>query len=348
MIVWLLMGCTVPVDVLPSTIAGAAGTATGIVMTTTDFSSGALAVLDLQTGEVQGDIAPTSGDPFVVVTGGRVVQINGFLNDTIRLYEPGVWQEPLGEYGVGQGANPHDALLIDGVLWVSLYGRSALELRAPETGEVLHIVELVDYADSDGLPEASSMVLLDGLVLVALQRFDREQEWLPLDGRVVAIDPNSREVVHEWTTGTSPQLSTSPQPGFVWVNTGSYDGSEPAFDGGVSRLSVVGGLEPPVWDEFERQERVNQWVEAPNGDVLVLVDRGGGDYGLYCGTPGSWTRGPDSDQWLSDALVDDRGRAFLAARTLLGGGELWAIDHANCTDAGRAETTLAPYRLGLF
>lgn len=342
------MGCTGPVDALPSTIAGAPGDATGIVMTTTDFSSGALAVLDLASGTVEGNIAPTSADPFVTVTGGHVVQINGFLNDTIRVYEPGNWTVPLGEYGVGQGANPHDAVMVDGQLWVSLYGRDALEIRDPVSGDVLNTVDLSAFADADGLPEASSLVVLDGLVFVGLQRFDREREWLPLPGRVVAIDPVSREVVHEWTTGTSPQLTASTEAGVAWVNTGSYTDSEPAFDGGVQRLSVVAGLEPLLWDESERMERVNQWVEGPNGDVVVLVDRGSGDYGLYCGQPGAFTRGPDSDQWLSDAVADDRGRVFVAARTLLGGGELWAIEQADCTGAGRAETTLPPYRLGLF
>jgi hypothetical protein len=348
MIWWLLMGCTGPVDVLPSTIAGAPGEATGIVLTTTDFSSGALAVLDLQTGQIQGDIAPTSADPFVTVTGGQVVQINGYLNDTIRVYEPGQWDVPLGEYGVGQAANPHDALLIDGVLWVSLYGRDALELREPTTGEVLNTVDLSAYADADGLPEASTMAFVDDLVFVALQRFDREQDWLPLDGRVLAIDPDTRAVVHEWTTGTSPQISAGAEPGTVWVKTGSYSGSEPAFDGTVVALQKDQGLGEPLWDESERQERVDQWVQAENGDVIAVVDRGNGNYGMYCGWPGAWTRGPDSTQWLSDAVADDRGRVFLAARNLLGGGELWAIDHATCTDAGRAETTLAPYRLGLF
>ena len=340
--IWLLLtACTPTVDVPDSTLES--GLSGQVVLTTTDFSTGALSVLDLATGEVEEGVAPTSPDPLVTVSGGQVIQLNGYLHDTVRIYEPHDWSEPLGEYGVGQAANPHDAEQINGELWLSLYGRDALEIREPASGVLLDTVDLSTWADADGLPEAASLLMVESRLLVALQRFDRTRDWAPLPGHIVAIDTDTRQVVGDWAVGTSPRLSAHSEPGHAWVVTGSYADGEPALDGAVTSLSLEDGLGDVVWDEGMRGERVDHWLDA-GSDWAAMVDLGG-TYAVRCFDGTSWRDGPESTRWTSDAILDGNGRVLLASRELTGGGGVAAVRLEDCSDAGFAETALAPYQM---
>lgn len=344
----LLSACTPGVDVAPSTLDGLPGELRAAVMTTTDFTTGSLSTLDLATGQAQSDLAPVSGDPLLRVSGGYLVQLDGYLHDTVRVFAPDDLGAPLAEYGLEQGANPYDALVTDEGVWLSQYGRSALELREPLTGEVLATVDLAPYADADGLPEMASLELVDDLLLVALQRLDRDQGWLPEDGRVLAIDRSTFAVVAVWETGSSPRLAASATPGTVWVVSGSYDDLRPRLDGSVRLLDVDDvALGEPVWDEASEGARVDHFAEASDGRVVMALDYDG-SYGVRCGPVDATERGPDSADWLSDLALDDRGRALFAARDDTGGGSLWAVRLDDCCDAGRAYTVLPPYRIDVY
>lgn len=325
------------------------GGAGQLVATTTDYSVGSLAVLDLETGRLGDDLAPTSGDPSVVATGGRAIQLNGFLNDFVRVYDPAEWGAPLAEFGTGQGSNPHGAALVGGALWLTLYGTASLEARDPEDGALRHTVDLSPWADADGLPEASSLLVVDGTLLVALERLDRGDGWLPGEGVVLAVDPADGAVLREWRTGPSPRLWPRPSaPGEAWLVTGSYrtvDGwSVPALDGEVRPLHVVDGPGAAVWVEAERGERVDAWTEGEDGGIIALLDPGDGTWRAICGDAEAPLDGPAGARWLADVAVAG-DRAFLAARALVGGGALIALDRATCAAQAEVQTTLPPFSL---
>ena len=63
---------------------------TGLIMATVamDYSVGALATFDFETGSSTENISSISGDPALVMDGGWLWQLNRYQYDTLRKYDP--------------------------------------------------------------------------------------------------------------------------------------------------------------------------------------------------------------------------------------------------------------------
>jgi len=170
---------------------------TRLLLTTTDFSTGALTVVDPDALEVTPDVAVASTDaiPFVDPLGGRVVIANRFGLDYLD-----VWTEPgfdaRGQFPVAAdmgSANPHGvAFAPDGTAWVTTLGTSRLrrfDLARPPGSAEVETIELSAFADPDGNPEASLVVSCGRSVYVAVQRLDAAFSPVDVD-MLVAIDPD--------------------------------------------------------------------------------------------------------------------------------------------------------------
>ena len=66
----------------------------------TDYSLGAVATVDIETGEVADALATTSGDAVVRSTGGLAVVLNRFNTDSVRLYDGEDWSQPTLEFAL--------------------------------------------------------------------------------------------------------------------------------------------------------------------------------------------------------------------------------------------------------
>ena len=71
--------------------------------------------------------------------------------------------------------------------YISRYERTHLLIVNPVTGDSLGAVDLSAFADADGLPEVSLLVLYDNHLFVACQRLDRDNGWVPTDVSVIAV-----------------------------------------------------------------------------------------------------------------------------------------------------------------
>jgi hypothetical protein len=267
--VCLVAACTPPADDHvdpPDPDQGLAVMATS----SDDYTVGALTVVGLADHTVA-DVAAIYPDAVLSVEldpdapGGAILwEINRLMGDTVRRYTPGVWDAPVWEVSVGEGANPQDAATCGGRLFVSLYERASLAILSPDSGESLGSVDLSSVADDDGLPEVSGLFVQDDVLYAVVQRLDRTNGWTAdPGGQLVQLDCASGAVTHTWPLGPNPQLGGQGLPTFA-----SRDGVRAFVDGDVTDvlLGPVDGA--PVVD-------------------LAVSEAGVGAFVARDGTPGS-------------------------------------------------------------
>lgn len=344
-----------------STALDDSGAATGqqmalIGMVSTDYSVGGLATVGLDDGAVT-EATAVSADPKIVVSDGQVIVLGRSTDNSVRLYTAGSWSAPDLEFSLGDGANPHDAAICGGALFVSLYGEDHLGVYDPQTGNVLGTVDLSAYADSDGLPETGAIVEGDGVLYVALENLDETSTyWTSSGGHVLTVDCASRAVTADQAVGPGPSISAWPaDPSRVVLRTGVYfdaDGNF-AWDGAVALLDPATGATTDLLPtEAEASVNYTAVAAAPDGRALVLSTDSSWLYTVSClAADGTVTSAGTVETYLSDAVVNDRGEAWVASRTSWasttpGGIQIYDLD--TCTARAGAALSLEPYSIAFY
>ena len=157
------------------------------VVTTTDYSSGSLSSLDLQTHVATRDHLTIHSDAVVRVYRDEVYVLNRLGQDNVIVLHSGDLKTPF-QYSTGNGSNPHDlAFVSEDKAYISRYGRTQLLVVNPVTGDSLGAVDLSGFADADGLPEMSQLALYGNRLFVACQRLDRDNGYAPTDVSIIAV-----------------------------------------------------------------------------------------------------------------------------------------------------------------
>lgn len=332
--------------------AGGCGATGGLVATTTDYTVGVLATV-APDGAVSDKIATVSGDPVIRWSGDALWQLNRQAGDTLRRYAPGSLCRPEWEVALPRGSNAHEVARVGDELWVTRYDQPSLLILDPDDGASLGEVDLSEL-DPDGLPDVHDVLWLGDRVYVGAQRFDRSVvPWASVEGRIAAIDPDTRSVVDAWPVGPSPRLSVDPaRPDQLLVVTGTYG----VADGGVSRFDPASGALVALLDEAEVGRDVERVVGVGDAGVVVLSDfhlQEDGASGARCVDLADWSTLGEREQpgaWVADAVAADDGVVWLAVRRAWGGDAaatgLVPVDSATCDDAGDpAATAFEPYSL---
>ena len=335
---------------------------THALVTTTDFTVGSLATVDLDDWTITDEITATTGDPVVQVVGDDVYQINRFQHDSVRRYAPGEFQTPLLEFSTGAGSNPQWVAECAGVLFVTRYEEPSVGLFQKDTGLSMGELDLSAYADADGLPEASSMVVLGGLLYLGLQRMDRDSGWQPdpEGGRVLEIDCDTREVLREWTTGPNVVLHLHPErdDALLLVEGAMFDPDyEMLLDGGLGELELTEAAPaPPLVTEEELGGNIVAFGAGGAGLGLLALNVDEVHH-LLCVdlTTGATTEVSETTSWVPDIRVNDRDQAFVLFRSgpadLEAPGGIAVIDLADCTDLTADELisfSLQPYSVAFY
>ena len=338
--VWFLLACVEP----PPESGAVPGCAPGrVVAATTDFGVGALAVLDDQ--GVVDTLAPTSGDPLVEAAGCDVLQADRAGGDRLRRWTGTDWTAPAWEVALPTGVNVHGLALAEDRVWVAGWGESALLGLNAQTGATETEVDLSAYSDADGLPELEDVLVRDGRLWVAAQRFD-QSTWLSTDGRVLGVDPVSGDVELEVVTGPSPFLYPVRGEDRLLLQTGTYY----TADGGLHWLDLTTGELSPLWDAPD-EDIVGL---AGSSDALAVLSStlDGGTYRVWCMDPstGERTLAHETGAFLTDVVVDASGLATVAVRRNVdASGEpgLLRLDLNTCamTTAEPLATLLEPWDL---
>lgn len=293
-------GCEAPAPPMsvPESLDGPA-----ILITTTDFSTGALSVYDLERGRMYADVSFASPDAIPFSDGSYVYVLNRFMHDYVSVFDPRDGFALVAEHAVTAAgtasANPHGLAFIgDGQALVSLYGASELQLhdflRAPGQSMTTS-VDTSALADDDGIAETEFVVVHDDRAWVLSHPVDRLDGWTPVGGdQLVEVD---------WMSGTLVDLDPN--------------------------LPGVQGIELPcTWS------REHQPHPTMPGHVLVLCE-GIVDVNLEAASwawhvPPSSFPGEGAADYLQPqdfVVADDGATTILAMYTAdFGEVELWAVE----------------------
>lgn len=168
---------------------------THLVVTSTDFATGAVGLVELASRTVFADLALASSDAVPVVDDGRVFIINRYGFDYIDELDPHaelalVHEWAIASTGLDTPSNPHDlALDPDGRAWVTLHGAPELQRVAFPTlhgakVETELALDMSSFADADAIPELSLALACGELLFVSAERIDRST-WIPAEQTVL-------------------------------------------------------------------------------------------------------------------------------------------------------------------
>jgi hypothetical protein len=176
---------------------------------TTDFSTGTLSVIDLETRQVTPHVASVYSDATLRVHDRLIYVVNRFGQDNIQVIDPDRGFLTLRQFSTGNGTNPQDiAVVSPDKAYVSRYGSADLLIVNPHTGVTLGTISLAAFADGDGLPEMARMAVVGSRLFIACQRLTH---FMPVDPSVVAVVDLSTDAVVD-VDPTTPGVQGIPLP----------------------------------------------------------------------------------------------------------------------------------------
>jgi DNA-binding beta-propeller fold protein YncE len=332
-------------------------TSVALVLTTNGFT-GSYSVVDLASQHVFKDLklGGISSDAIARVFGGRVYVVNRLGADSIQVLDPqrGFITPPNGVLSVGNGTDPQDIVFVNtNKAYVSRLGSPRLLIINPatlqRTGEV-DLSSLVQPNDSDGSPDPSSMLMLNGLVYVALRHIDSTQPQLPpvAPGEVAVIDATTDRLVTVIPLlGTNPasELQFSPALNRILV---SSVGELAVLDGGIEAINPDTNTADSqfVISEMTMGGDITAFVPASRTKGFALVRDTNAAHALITFDPASGERltqllGP-LDAVLPHLALNSRNEVYVAvADTQRGGSGLRIFDAVTDT-----ESTTTPLNVG--
>lgn len=231
-----------------SLLATHAGADNPLVVVTSDFQTGSIALLDVGAAAARTNLINIHSDAVVRYYQGRIYIVNRLGQDNILVLDPAAPSAPLLQFSVGNGSNPQDIEFASPQkAYVSRNNSTSVLIVDPRDGSSLGEIDLSAFADADGLPELAEMALVGSRLYVACQRLDRDAGWVASESFLVAVDIATDQVV-DWDPtqdGVQGLKLQSVNPGnlialgsrlFV-AQTGQYG----VADGGVEVVDLDAG-----------------------------------------------------------------------------------------------------------
>ncbi len=277
---------------------------THLVVTSTDFSTGAVGLVDLATRTIQPDLALASTDAHPLAWGERVFVINRFGYDWIDELDPRdelslVHEFPLVPSSLDVSANPY-SLALDGAgrAWISLFGAPELQVWSvpgpSSEGELGPLVafDLSAFSDVDGIPELSAAIRCGELLFVGAERIDRST-WLPVDDTLlvpISTTPDA-ESLFDFEGDGGPDAIHLLGTG---VGAWRLDPADPSgrtillLNTGLQRINLATGTAEWVVDEqifvdagFDHLQLAGFDLDAQGRMWLAAASSDFSEYGLY-------------------------------------------------------------------
>jgi hypothetical protein len=336
----------------------AAAAETRAFVTTTDYSSGGLRRIDLDTRAVLPGEAVVHTDTRLRWHDGLVYVVNRFGQDNIQVVDP-VTLATLLQFSTGNGSNPADiAFATPTRAYVTLYERSGLLIVNPQTGGTLGTVPLGAFADADGIPEMDHMERVGPWLLVALQRLDRAHGFAPTDSSLVVVVDTRADTVFDANpaqpgkqgfrlTGKNPVTPFAHDPASGRLLIGCA-GSYAALDGGIEWIDPV-GMTSLGYAITEAALGGNlsgfAWYTAAHSYAVIYDASFNGLLVSWSASSGSKLATIFSASGLGDLGLDDRGELYVCDGTFTSPGvRVWAAG-SDVPLAGPLDTGLPPSQI---
>jgi hypothetical protein len=169
----------------------------GLLVTTTDFSTGAVSVVDTTTRTVVSDVALGTPDGIPFFGDGRALVVHRFQYDFVDVLDPGRGFASVGQHALsveGTGApNPRGvALGSDGLAYVPLFDAPeilVLDLDRSPGQSIVDTIDVSPFADTDGSPEATNPIACGDTMFVSIDRIATDQGFARAGGEgLIAVD----------------------------------------------------------------------------------------------------------------------------------------------------------------
>ncbi len=237
-----------------------------LFVVTTDYETGGYAVFKPGGTAVQKSVGTVFQDAVARSFGNRIYVVERWHGDNILVLDRSDVSEPVLQFSVGSGTNPHDFLLLSSTkAYVTLYERAEMLIVDPSAGRITGTIDLSGFADSDGIPEMDLMVRCHGRVFVSLQRLDRNALFQP-SGRscIAVIDPEADTVID----------AQPDQPGVQGIDLSFTNPVDMQYVGAADALIVAGaGSFYSAGDGG--LERVDPEALSSDGTVMTEQELGG-------------------------------------------------------------------------
>jgi len=214
-----------------------------LVVTATNFETGALAVFDPFSLKFDLKFSPISSDavPKKVPGYSDIFVINRLGNDNIQRVEKSSGRT-VSQFSVGRGTNPQDMVRSGEKVFVSLFEKPYLLEWNIQEGTGSPAVDLTAFSDADGVPEASRLQVFGNKIWIQLQKLNRLAQYEPTDSSVIAV-LNPAESRIESTIqlmGVNPVTAMKMgADGYVLVGSAGFVGGKSKLDGGIEKIDPV-------------------------------------------------------------------------------------------------------------
>lgn len=281
---------------------------TRFAVSSTDGSTGAIGLIDVATKTVQADLGLASTDIAMDVFGDHLYVINRFGFDYVDIFDLANSFSLLSEFTVAipedRSSNPHSVHVTDtGEAYVSLYGDESLQVfdvSDPTDVSKLRDVDLSVFADSDGLPEVSSIIACGDVAFVSIERLDRNAGWVPVDDTQLIPLRLGTDALFDWDEADGPDT-------VHLLGTGSTEiRRDLADESGHTLLVLNTGLE-----RVDLATGSSEWVIEPSTFEALGI----GQYQLR----GFDLRGGTDEIYVSVSAADFQSHSIYRG-TLSGGG----------------------------
>lgn len=352
-----------------------------VVTAAADYSSGATSVIDVNPiggpRAVQNDLMPTISDLGVAAHGCFFYRIERYMCDNITKFDISDPSTPVWQYSTLDDdetvtSDPHAMIFAsDHKAYILRYEKTAAWMVDPtatshenfKTGEL----DLSAYADSDGIPEMTNGVIVDGKLFILIQRMDRNNNWVPGSGYVAVFDISTdQEIVTE--TGNpdglkgillpakNPEdIQYVPQAKKIYISCkGSLEGwtGTPAeYSGGILSLDPYTYEVSMIVDDGDE-------TNHPYGNIykMVIVSKNKGYFNGFIGWEDNYlfsfnpltgvVEGPVSDTLnginITTMGVDENGYVWIGDATA---GGMQVVNSADDTVDEFVGTNLNPHAI---
>ncbi len=328
---------------------------------TTDFATGNMASISLDTHAVAANVASVHSDARARWHDGLLYVVNRYGQDNVQVVDPAQGFATIRQFSTGPGSNPHDIAFISPTkAYVTRFELGDLLIVNPQNGATLGVIPLGAFADADGIPEMDQMVRVGTRVFVSLERLDRNNGFVPADSSLVAvIDTQADTVIDANPLQAGIQAirlqGTQPFTEFAFDKPTSRlligcVGNFGVMDGGIERIDPVnlvsggfaiseaqlgGDVNDLVWDGPARSFAIVS--DASYNTLLVAFDANAGAVTDTVFAPGGYS--------LADAALDDRGELYVAKNDFSAPG-VFVFDAATgAALAGPLNTGLPPFQI---
>lgn len=238
---------------------------TTLVVTTTDFTTGAITIVETD-GTLRPDVAVGSPDAIPYPSPDGLAVVHRFGYDFIDLLDRSTWRSR-GQHALeaadADSPNPHAIVFDDeGLGFVTLFGSASMQVldpTAPPGEAVVDSIDLSAFADEDGRPEASLAVRCGDTLWVGVERLDVPGGYRRVDDdMMVAIDLRTRV---PWDfDGETPGGQGLPLRG-AWLKQLREHPSEP-----TSVLGLTSGIE-----RIDLRALDSEWLVPPSAFAAVGI-----------------------------------------------------------------------------